>query len=65
MVHLAVLTTLMEGPVRPWQCLVWSDESPPRYSQSLPDDHTSHPVSHTDIELSSFNIISSKKHRVL
>ena len=31
----------MEGPVRPWQCLVWSDESPPRYSRDLPDDHTS------------------------
>ena len=40
MVHPAVLTTLMEGPVRPWQCLVWSDESPPRYSRDLPDDHT-------------------------
>ena len=42
-VHPAVLTSLMEGPIRPWQCLVWSDESPPRYSQALPDDHTSHP----------------------
>ena len=42
-VHLAVLTSLMEGPVRPWQCLVWSDESPPRYSRDLPDDHTSQP----------------------
>ena len=36
-------TSLMEGPVRPWQCLVWSDESPPRYSRDLPDDHTSRP----------------------
>ena len=43
MVHPAVLTSLMEGPVRPWQCLVWSDESPPRYSRALPDDHTSRP----------------------
>ena len=43
MVHLAVLTMLMEGPVRPWQCLVWSDESPPRYSRDLPEDHTSRP----------------------
>ena len=43
MVHSAVLTTLMEGPVRPWQCLVWSEESPPRYSRDLPDDHTSRP----------------------
>ena len=43
MVHPAVLTSLMEGPVRPWQCLVWSDASPPRYSRDLPLDHTSHP----------------------
>ena len=43
MVHPAVLTSLMEGPVRPWQCLVWSEESPPRYSCDLPDDHTSRP----------------------
>ena len=42
-VHPAVLTTLMEGPVCPWQCLVWSDASPPRYSCDLPDDHTSCP----------------------
>ena len=41
MVHPAVLTSLMEGPVRPWQCLVWSDKSPPRYSRDLPDNHTS------------------------
>ena len=41
MVHLAVLTSLMEGPVQPWQCLVWSETSPPRYSRDLPDDHTS------------------------
>ena len=43
LVHPAVLTSLMEGPIRPWQCLVWSDESPPRYSRDLPDDHTSRP----------------------
>ena len=41
--HPAVLTSLMEGPIRPWQCLVWSDASPPRYSRDLPDDHTSRP----------------------
>ena len=41
--HPAVLTSLMEGPIRPWQCLVWSDSSPPRYSRDLPDDHTSRP----------------------
>ena len=33
----------MEGPVRPWQCLVWSETSPPQYSHDLPDDHTSRP----------------------
>ena len=43
MVHPAVLTSLMEGPVRPWQCLVWAEDSPPRYSRDLPDDHTSQP----------------------
>ena len=42
-VHPAVLTSLMERPIRPWQCLVWSDASPPRYSRDLPDDHTSRP----------------------
>ena len=42
-IHPAVLTSLMEGPIRPWQCLVWSEESPPRYSRDLPDDHTSRP----------------------
>ena len=42
-VHPAVLTSLMEGPIRPWQCLVWSDASPPRYSRDLPIDHTSRP----------------------
>ena len=43
MVHPAVLTSLMEGPIQPWQCLVWSEESPPRYTQDLPLDHTAHP----------------------
>ena len=42
-VHPAVLTSLMEGPIQPWQCLVWSEESPPRYSRDLPDSHTSRP----------------------
>ena len=32
----AVLRGLMEGPVRPWQCLVWSEEDPPEYSCRLP-----------------------------
>ena len=43
LVHPAVLTSLMEGPIRPWQCLVWAEASPPRYSRELPDDHTSRP----------------------
>ena len=43
MVHSAVLTSLMEGPVRPWQCLVWAEESPPQYMRDLPLDHTSRP----------------------
>ena len=42
-IHLAMLTSLMEGPIRPWQCLVWSEESPPRYSRDLPDDHSLQP----------------------
>ena len=42
-VHQAVLTSLMEGPIRLWQCLVWSEESPPRYSRDLPLDHTTRP----------------------
>ena len=42
-VHPAVLTSLMEGPIRPWQCLVWSEESPLRYSRDLLDGHTLHP----------------------
>ena len=31
----------MEGPVRPWQCLVWAEGSPPPYSQNTPPLHTS------------------------
>ena len=41
MVHSAVLIPLMEGPIRPWQCLVWAETSPPAYSRDLPLDHTS------------------------
>ena len=43
MIHPAVLMSLMEGPIRPWQCLVWAEESPPTYSRDLPLDHTSWP----------------------
>ena len=39
LVHPAVLTSLMEGPIQPWQCLVWAKQSPPQYSRDLPDDH--------------------------
>ena len=42
-IHPTVLTSLMEGPIRPWQCLVWSEESPPQYMRDLPLDHTSCP----------------------
>ena len=42
-IHPAVLTTLMEGPIRPWQALVWAEHSPPPYSRDLPDLHTSRP----------------------
>ena len=33
----------MEGPIRPWQCLVWLEESPLEYSRCLPLLHTSGP----------------------
>ena len=32
----AILTSLMEGPIRPWQALVWAEHSPPPYSWDLP-----------------------------
>ena len=43
MMQPAVLRGLMEGPVRPWQCLVWLKEDPPEYSHCLPPSHTSGP----------------------
>ena len=43
MIHPAVLMSLMEGPIRPWQCLVWAEHSPPPYTQDLPPLHTSGP----------------------
>ena len=39
----AVLRGLMEGPVRPWQVLVWAEHSPPPYTQDLPLLHTMGP----------------------
>ena len=41
--HPAILTSLMEGPIQPWQCLVWSEESLPLYSRDLLLDHFSCP----------------------
>ena len=43
MVQPAILRDLMEGPVRPWQVLVWAEHSPPPYTQDLPLLHTSGP----------------------
>ena len=43
MMQPAVLRLLMEGPVRPWQCLVWSEHSPPPYMRDLPPLHMSGP----------------------
>ena len=34
----------MEGPIRPWQCLVWSEASPPPYTHNLPPLHMSGPL---------------------
>ena len=47
----AVLRELMEGPVRPWQVLVWAEHSPPPYSMDLPLLHTLGP-SHTLLQIS-------------
>ena len=50
MVQPAILRSLIEGPVQPWQCLVWAEHSPPPYSQDLPLLHTSQP-SHTLLQI--------------
>ena len=39
----AILRSLMEGPMRPWQCLVWSENNPPPYSEDLPPLHMTGP----------------------
>ena len=39
LVQPAILRSLMEGPVRPWQVLVWSESSPPQYTWDLPPLH--------------------------
>ena len=46
----AVLRDLMEGPVQPWQVLVWAEHSPPPYTQDLPLLHTSGPL-HTLLQI--------------
>ena len=43
----------MAGPVRPWQCLVWSEASPPPYMWDLPPLHTSNP-SHILLQISPY-----------
>ena len=40
----------MEGPIQPWQCLVWAKSSPPPYSTDLPLEHTAH-VSHVLLQI--------------
>ena len=49
----AVLRPLMEGPLRPWQFLVWSEASPPPYSHDLPPRHSSGP-SHILLQVSPY-----------
>ena len=39
----AVLRSLMEGPIRPWQCLIWSEENTPEYFCHLPLSHAGGP----------------------
>ena len=47
----AILRSLMEGPVRLWQCLVWAEASPPLYTHDLPPLHLSGP-SHVLLQVS-------------
>ena len=49
----AILRLLMEGPVRPWQCLVWSEASPPPYAHNLPPLYTLGP-SHILLQVSPY-----------
>ena len=53
MVQPAVLRDLMEGPVRPWQVLVWAEQSPPPYTQDLPLLHMLGP-SHMLLQISPY-----------
>ena len=40
----------MEGPVQPWQVLVWAETSPPPYTQDLPLLHMTGPL-HTLLQI--------------
>ena len=40
----------MEGPLRPWQMLVYAEMSPPPYTQDLPALHQTGP-SHTLLQI--------------
>ena len=57
----AILRLLMEGPIRPWQCLVWSKSSPPPYSQNTPL-HTSG-VSHVHLQVGPAYVDINGEHR--
>ena len=61
----AVLRSLMEGPIRPWQCLVWAKGSPP-YSHHTPPHHTLGPL-HVLLQISPsiININSQYRGRVV
>ena len=51
MVQPGILRSLMEGPIRPWQCLVWSEMDPPEYTRDLPPLHTGGDPSHILLQI--------------
>ena len=51
LVQLAILRSLMEGPVRPWQCLVWVEMNPPEYTCDPLPLHSSSRVSHILLQI--------------
>ena len=53
LVQPAVLRDLIEGPVQPWQCLVWAEHSPPLYTVDLPLHHTLGPL-HVLLQIGSY-----------
>ena len=54
LVHPGVLRSLMEGPIRPWQCLVWSEMDPPEYTQDPLPVHTDSGPSHVLLQVSPY-----------